>query len=267
MTLTNSPTHRRWVVETFVTGNLGFLAIDVWLAHSVNAFRHWAEWIPFGFSIVAPLLLIPGLAMTPLGDGIARKTGGVVGGSSILVGVAGLLWHLDGTFFVEQTLHNLVYTAPFAAPLSYSGLGFLLILNRTESPDSSAYGQWVTLLAAGGFAGNLTLTLADHAQNGFFYVSEWIGVGAAAAGLAFLLTATWAYRDRRYLEQCGWVMVAQVLVGLTGTGLHFQAILEGPSTSWLDNAIHTAPLFAPLLFVDLAILGAIGLWCSHSTAT
>ena len=91
-------------------------------------------------------------------------------------------------------------TAPFAAPLSYAGLGFLLLLNRTESPHSAGYGQWVTLLAAGGFAGNFALTLADHAQNGFFHASEWLAVLAAA-------------------------------FGLIGSGLHISAILAGPKAT------------------------------------
>ncbi len=184
--------------------------------------------------------------------------------ASVIVGIAGLVWHLHGTFFLQQTLHNLVYTAPFAAPLSYTGLGFLLILNRTESPAESAYGQWVLLLAAGGFAGNFALTLADHAQNGFFHASEWLAVLAAAFGFAFLLVAVWARRDRAYLRACVWMMGAQVLVGTVGAGLHVKAILAGPSESLLSNAIHTAPLFAPLLFVDLALLACLGLWCSYA---
>ena len=48
----------------------------------------------------------------------------------MVVGVAGLVLHLDSHFFAEQTIKNLVYTAPFAAPLVYAGVGLLLILNR-----------------------------------------------------------------------------------------------------------------------------------------
>ncbi len=260
-----SPELRRWIVELFVAGNLAFLAVDIWFAHSMNAFAHWAEWIPFGFSIVAPLLLLPGVFSMDPSSGSARPLGWLVGATSVAIGIAGLFFHLHGTFFLEQTLHNLVYTAPFAAPLSYAGLGFLLLLNRTESPQSAGYGQWVTLLAAGGFAGNFALTLADHAQNGFFHASEWLAVLAAAFGLAFLLTAVWAHRDLTLLKAAAWMMSAQILIGLIGSGLHISAILAGPSDSLLSNAIHTAPLFAPMLFADLAILGGLGLWCSWST--
>jgi hypothetical protein len=264
--LSNTPELRRLVIEAFAAGNLAFLSVDIWFAHSMNRFAHWAEWIPLVFSIVAPCLLLPGLVSRDPSRGVARALGWVVGMASVLVGLAGMLWHMHGTFFVAQTFHNLVYTAPFAAPLSFTGLGFLLLLNRTESPASSGYGQWVTLLAAGGFAGNFALTLADHAQNGFFHASEWLAVLAAAFGLAFLGTAVVKHRDRSFLKACGWMMGAQALVGLIGAGLHGSAILSGPSDSLLANAIHTAPLFAPMLFADLAILGGLGLWCCWSTS-
>jgi hypothetical protein len=67
------------------------------------------------------------------------------------------------------------------------------------------------------------------------------------------------------LRACGWMMAVQALIGLLGAGLHIKAILAGPSGSLLSNAIHTAPLFAPMLFTDLAILGALGLWCVRAT--
>lgn len=267
MRLSNTPRVRRWVVELFAAGNLAFLAVDIWFAHSMNRFHFGAEWIPFFFSLIAPILLLPGLFSFEPQRGLGLWSGWLTGILSIGVGIAGLTWHLHGTFFLEQTFHNLVYTAPFAAPLSYAGLGFLLLLNRTEDPGSQGYGQWILLLAAGGFAGNFALTLADHAQNGFFHSSEWFAVLAAAFGFSFLLVATYASQDRRMLRACGWMMAGQVLVGLLGAGLHVSAILDGPSTSLLSNAIHTAPLFAPLLFADLAILGGIGLWCCASTSS
>ena len=178
----------------------------------------------------------------------------------MVVGVVGLALHLRGSFFVEQTLHNLVYTAPAAAPLAYTGLGFLLILNRTEAPQELAWGQWVVCLAAGGFVGNFVLTLCDHAQNGFFYPSEWIAVVAAAFGLSFLGVAAAAWRDQAFLRMCAWVLGAQVVTGVAGAVMHSLAVLHGPSESLWENVVHTAPLFAPLLCADLALLGAIGLW-------
>ncbi len=43
---------RPQLLEIFVLFNLAFLALDVFIAHSINDFGHWAEWIPFYFSAV-----------------------------------------------------------------------------------------------------------------------------------------------------------------------------------------------------------------------
>ena len=40
-------------IELFVIVNLGFLSLDIYLAHSINQFHHEAEYIPFWFSIAA----------------------------------------------------------------------------------------------------------------------------------------------------------------------------------------------------------------------
>jgi hypothetical protein len=53
--------HRRWI-ELFVLVNIAFLALDIYLAHSVNQFRHPAEYLPLYFSLAAPLLLVVAIA-------------------------------------------------------------------------------------------------------------------------------------------------------------------------------------------------------------
>jgi hypothetical protein len=252
---------RIWLVEIFAFGNLAFLAVDIYLAHRVNDFAHPAEWIPIYFSATVPLLLIPGIFKRRHNDGLSRKAGFIVGVSSILVGLAGLLLHLDGSFFHAQTLKTLVYTAPFAAPLSYAGVGLLLLLNRMEPDGSPAWGPWVTFLAMCGFVGNLALSLCDHAQNGFFAKTEWISVIASAFAVSFLLVAVVRQLDRRLHCACVFVMGLQILVGvLVGFALHATADLHGPADSIRDNFIYGAPVFAPLLFANLAILALIGLW-------
>ena len=251
---------RVWLVEIFAFGNLTFLAVDIYLAHRVNDFAHPAEWIPVYFSATVPLLLIPGILKRRHNDRLSRKAGFAVGMSSILVGLAGLLLHLDGSFFHAQTLKTLVYTAPFAAPLSYAGVGLLLLLNRMEPDGSRSWGPWITFLALCGFVGNLALSLCDHAQNGFFAKAEWISVIASAFAVSFLLVAVVRQLDRPLHCSCVFVMGLQILVGVLGFVLHATADLHGPADSIRDNFIYGAPVFAPLLFANLAILALIGLW-------
>ena len=75
-------------------------------------------------------------------------------GSSILIGLAGVLFHLESRFFLDRTLKSLTYAAPFAAPLAYTGLGFLLLMNRMVTPAAHEWARWVIFLALGGFFGN-----------------------------------------------------------------------------------------------------------------
>ncbi len=251
---------RPLLVEIFAVANLAILGPDIYLAHSVNEFAHPAEWVPIGFSAITSGLLVPGLFGSRYQRGAGRWLGLLLGPASIAVGISGMFLHLHSTFFAAQTLKNLVYTAPFAAPLAYAGVGFLLLLNRMVSPAEHEWGLWVIFLAMGGFVGLLAVTLGDHAQNGFFALAEWIPVVAGALATSFLLTAIVRFRDRRFLELCLGLMAVQVLVGGLGFALHARANLAGVSPSLWENQVFGAPLFAPLLFANLAILAALGLW-------
>ena len=57
---------RMWV-ELFALFNLGGLTPDIFLAHSTNLFRHWTEYIPLVFSVVAPVVLLPGVLLLAFG--------------------------------------------------------------------------------------------------------------------------------------------------------------------------------------------------------
>jgi hypothetical protein len=257
-------------VELFVLNNIAFLAVDIGLAHSVNRFAQPAEWVPVGFSLVATAVLLGAMALggvRPATDRpsagarqLARALGLLVGYGSVAVGVAGLLLHLDSAFFAEQTIKNLVYTAPFAAPLAYAGLGLLLILDRMVNARSLEWARWVVLLALGGFVGNFVLTLADHAQNGFFRPAEWVGVIASAYGVSVLAAVLFVPENRPVLKLAGAVMIVQVVVGVLGFCYHMEANLRTPGSDLQDKMIYGAPLFAPLLIADMALLAGLALW-------
>lgn len=251
-------------LEWFVVGNLGFLGVDIFIAHSENAFRVPGEWVPIVFSAIAPLLLLPGA----LHVGPPRATRAVnlaVGAAAVGVGLLGMVWHLTSAFFLEQTLRSLVYSAPFIAPLSYVGVGLLLLLARLEPSASPAFGVWVVILALGGFVGNFGLSLLDHAQNDFFYPLEWVSVVAAAFACSFYAVAI-ALRERGMLDVCFGVCAVEGLVGVAGFVLHLAGDASRPARSLVDRFVFGAPAFAPLLFTNLALLAAIGLWAMRRGA-
>ena len=249
------------LLELFVAFNFAFLVLDVYLAHLVNRFRHPAEWVPVWFSLLASVGVVLGLVLRTEPHGrFYRGSGFVLGGTAIVVGVVGTVLHLQSQFFSQWTIRSLVYTAPFVAPLAYVGLGFLLLLNRmVASEEEEEWSGWVVFFALGGFVGNFVLSLCDHAQNGFFHASEWIPVFGSGLAIGFLTVALWE-RRRSYLRLCLAVMGIQAGIGVLGFALHLRADVNGLSASVVENFIHGAPLFAPLLFANLALLAAFGLW-------
>lgn len=245
-------------LDAFIASNLAFLGLDIALAHAANGFARRAEWWPVAFSGCAALLLVPSV-LAPHRAAVWHRIELFVGAVSIAIGVLGMILHLQSAFFEQQTLAALVYSAPFAAPLAYVGLGLLLILVRLEPAESDAWQAWVLLFTLGGCAGNFALTLADHAQNGFFSSSEWAGVAGAAFACSFLTLLLLRPDNAPLARATRYVLGFQALLGLLGFVLHLRSNLHRPG-SWLDRGLYGAPLFAPLLFVDLAVLGGIALW-------
>lgn len=249
-------------LEAFVIVNLGFLALDIYLAHSMNKFHHEAEYLPLWFSLAAPPVLLLGLL---LGERwgwttVWRDVGYLVGWGAVALGLTGVVLHLDSRFFHERTIKSLVYAAPFAAPLAYTGLGLLLVMNRMVDRRSEEWARWVLLMGLGGVLGNFIFSLTDHAQNGFYHLAEWIPVVSSALAVGFLTAIFITPVTRRFLGLCAIVLVIQVAVGVLGFILHNRANLHGSSSSLFDNLVFGAPALAPLLFPNLVLLCGIGLW-------
>jgi hypothetical protein len=249
-------------LESFVTINLAFLALDIYLAHTVNQFRNPAEYLPLYFSLVAPLTLVAAIVLRWRWQFVAawRDLGFLIGWLAISVGLAGTILHLDSRFFYERTIKSLVYAAPFAAPLAYTGLGLLLVMNRMVAPRTQEWSLWVVLLALGGFVGNFIFSLTDHAQNAFYHWTEWIPVASSALAIGFLLAIFVTDATRKFLWLCTAVLALQALAGVLGFVLHNHANLSAQGATWQENFIHGAPALAPLLFPNLVLLCLIGFW-------
>jgi len=250
---------KQLLVELFVLTNFAGLIADIFLAHSENHFRRATEYVPLYFSIAATVILAAVLAVRDRWPAVWRDVGHLVGWLGVIVGLAGVVLHLDSQFFYERTIHSLTYAAPFAAPLAYTGLGLLLIANRMLDPDSIEWAQWMLWLALGGFVGNFVFSLTDHAQNGFFHRAEWIPVVSSACAIGLLVVPFVTRVTTSYLLLCMGGLVVQALVGLAGFALHAQADFQRSAPTLLEKFLTGAPPMAPLLFPNLVILGLIAL--------
>jgi hypothetical protein len=92
-----------------------------------------------------------------------------------------------------------------------------------------------------------------------------ISLAASAFAASFLLIAVIHPQKIWFLKWCVATMVSQVIVGLPGFALHLIANFTGPAANLITNLIYGAPIFAPLLFPNLAILAAIGIWEPQSS--
>lgn len=260
-----APAERWWNdpqlwVEAFAILNIGFLTFDIFLAHSVNQFRNPAEYIPLFFSASAPVVLLVASWFRTRRPMVWKVLGQIVGWAAIVVGLTGVVLHLESHFFYERTIRSLTYSAPFAAPLAYTGLGFLLVMNRMVDSDSAEWAQWVLLFTLGGFIGNFVFSLADHAANGFFFRLEWVPVWASALAVGFLAVPLLMRVGRAFIDACAALLLLEAALGLWGFFLHTSANLRGPSVHAFDNFVNGAPPMAPLLFPNLMVLGIIALW-------
>jgi hypothetical protein len=199
-------------MEGFAILNVGFLTFDIYLAHSVNQFRNEAEYLPLIFSAGEPLVLILALAVRDRWPAVWKDLSYLVGWMAVFVGLTGVILHLESHFFYERTLRSLTYSAPFAAPLAYPGLGFLIIMNRMADPESLEWAQWV-LLALGGFMGNFVFSLADHAGNGFFNLLEGVLVVASAIAVGLLAVPLFMPVSRQNVDLCVAILLLEAWAG------------------------------------------------------
>ncbi len=251
--------HQLWV-EVFALLNFAGLAPDILLAHSQNGFRRLWEYVPLVYAAAASIALAAVIPMRHRRPLVWRHAGHVVGWLSVLVGMTGVILHLDSQFFHERTIRSLTYAAPFAAPLAFTGLGLLLIANRMVAPGSAEWPQWILLLALGGFAGNFVFSLTDHAQNGFFNPVEWVPVFSSALAVGFLIVPFVVRVGASFLRVCAGVLLVQAAVGVAGFALHAVGVSHQAGGTLLERILSGPPPLAPLLFPNLVILGLIGLW-------
>ena len=250
------------ILELFIIVNYGFLILDIFYAHSINSFSHHGEWIPLIFSMMAVIFLLINFLVVKINKKIICY---LVAFFSIVVGTVGIYFHLESQFFQNTSLRSLIYTAPLIAPLAYSGLGLLLFLNSILTSTNKYYGIWIIVISYMGFVGNFFLSLLDHAQNGFFYFSEWIPVISSAMAMIFIPICLNNFCDKRYNRIIFFILSLQIFVGILGFLFHLYPIFQNKSQNIIELILYGPPILAPLLFCNLSLLMGFGIWCQQTS--
>ncbi len=265
--------NRDQLLYLFVSVNLAFLIFDVWISHSINAFRPVYEWIP--------ILATPPGIVTSFWLAVARPTRTALWGHAaamfigIGVGVIGMAFHLAAAVAPAGAVSWawVVFSAPVLAPLSFAGVSLVGLVTAVREDPPGSGRLWFTdqvrlqapisktqhllWLLGLGLLGAAGASFIDHAQYGYT-LYKWIpvvfGLFATFVTLGFAVAGRTGATDQViYL----WTMVGSMIVGVLGFGFHLSRDMADTGAITFQRMQAFAPIAAPMLFADLGLLGLL----------
>lgn len=248
--------HKTAILLAAMAINFLLTGVDVLIAHSVSDFFRW-ELIPLVYAPCA-VLAIMAQAVLPR-SGVVRRTFQVVMWAGVVVGVLGTFFHLTGNATSGPVaLHQLLVSgSPIAAPIAFAGIAsFALASERYRGPVRIS--KLLDLVGLG-FLGAVLAAFFDHARLGFIpsYTLIPLGTGALATVACFYMARRRPSRAETHIFFS--VLSLSLMVGLLGFVLHLQGDLSGTETIVWARLLYRAPLLGPLLFSNLAMLGALAM--------
>ncbi len=275
------PLSRDQIMLLMCAVNEIFLAIDIYLAHSISGTIIAYEWIPIIFGIIAGILLLVAGAIASRNRTLGAVLATLVMLASIAVGLLGAYFHFrraslptgPGGWTVSVNL--LVWAPPILAPFTFSLVGLLGILAVWDEvpPDSGRLliGRFVLrmpysktrayfFLVGMGILATVISSVLDHARTPF--VNNWLWVPTTAGVFGTLAAVALGVIEKPiradliiYLA----TMILLILVGLVGAWLHINLNLIAGGVVVPERFIRGAPFLAPLLFSDMGVLGIIAM--------
>jgi hypothetical protein len=256
------------------------LGVDTYLAHSISGTIRSGEWVPIIFGPIAGLLLFAAGLIALRRRILANLIASGVFMASVVVGILGSYFHLQriiltGAPVGEQlTAQLIVFGPPVLGPLTFALVAILGISAAWQEapPDSGRLHLFGKLrlqmplsktrayffLVAVFVLVTLLSSVIDHAKTNF--ENTWLWIPTIVGSFAVLVTTAmgaYARLDRGDLITYLAAMALLVVVGLVGAVLHIQHNLVGQGTIVDERFIRGAPLLAPLLYANMALLGVI----------
>ena len=276
----NLPLSRDQLFLLMAALNQFFIALDVYLAHSISGGIKPAEWIPISFGVAATcLLLFAGLIAQrnrPLGTVVAN----VVLLGSIVIGLLGAWLHLDRTVLLDSGLFSLeavstlIWAPPVIGPLFFilisvlgisaawieappdSGRLILLGQRTVQMPYSKT--RAYSLIVAIFVLATLISSVLDHAR--FSFDNAWVWLPVAAGLFAFATSAFIGIVERPNgadIAVHATAMLLLIAVGALGFVLHAEASLTSTGRVLIERFLRGSPILAPLLFCNVGLMGLL----------
>lgn len=277
-----SPLSRDQLMLLVAAVNEFFLAVDIYLAHSISGTITPREWIPIVFGpIAAAILLLAGL-IAIRSRGVATVMANIILLASIGVGLLGAYFHVVRAILPTASagervsLDLIVWAPPILGPLTFCLVGMLGIsaVWIEAPPDSgvlrllgglrlrlpySKTRAYLFLVGLGSLATVISSVL-DHARTHF--TNPWLWIPTVVGTFATVVGVGLGLLDRPSRADV-WTfigaMVAMLTVGLLGSYLHVQDNLTSQGVIVGERFVRGAPFLAPLLFCNMGMLGILAL--------
>jgi hypothetical protein len=274
------PLARDQVMLLLAAFNEAFLGLDIYLAHNIDGTVRGYEWIPILFGPMAGVALVIAGLIAWRNRFLANIIGTVIFFLSCVVGLLGSYFHLyrglllDAPVGEQITARVLVLAPPLLGPLTFilvgiigisaawqedpTGSGSLILWGQRRLAMPLSKTRAYFLLAALFILATLLSSVLDHARTDF--ANPWLWL--PTLGGVFAVIVTTSMGALRRLERSDLLtfiaaMLLLMLVGAIGAVLHLERNLTDLGTILGERFLKGAPMFAPLLFANMGLLGLI----------
>ena len=259
-----------------------FIALDIYLAHSLNGTLKANEWLPIIYGGLAGLALLLAGLLALRDRPLAARLATLVFLLGIVIGLLGAYFHLNRTLLLEgglfsgEAVNALIWAPPLIGPLFFVLISVLGISAAwLESPVDSGCLQLpggrsvqmpysktraYLLITAVFILATLISSALDHARFRFDSAWVWLPVAAALFGVASsLFLGVVKSPSRGDITAHAAAMLLLIVVGAIGFALHAQASLTSAGLLVVERFLRGSPILAPLLFCNVGIMGLLAL--------
>lgn len=262
--------------------NQFFIAIDIYLAHSISGGIKPTEWIPIVSGVVCGALLLAAGFIALRNRDFASVIANLVFAVSVGIGLLGAYFHLDRTVLLNEGLVSLgavatlVWAPPVIGPLFFVLIGVLgisaawietpadsgrlrLPQGRTAQMPYSKTRAYLLIVAIFILA-TLISSVLDHARFGLDNAWVWLPVTAALFGFTTSLYLGIISRPSSGdITAHVAAMLLLIAVGVIGFVLHSGSSLTSAGQIVIERFLRGSPLLAPLLFCNVGLMGLLAL--------